>query len=32
MKDRQPGPNLMRLGFAKVQEGRRICYGTLKAL
>ena len=32
MKDRLPGPELDRLGFATVQRGRRVCYGILDAL
>ncbi|MDE2741990.1 MAG: class I SAM-dependent methyltransferase [Gemmatimonadota bacterium] len=31
MKDRRPGQALARLGFAKVEEGRRVCYGALPA-
>lgn len=31
MKDRLPGHELDRLGFTKIGEGRRICYGALKA-
>ena len=31
MKDRRPGHLLARLGFAKVEEGRRVCYGVLPA-
>ena len=31
MKDRRPGRALARLGFAKVEEGRRVCYGVLPA-
>ncbi len=31
LKDRRPGRLLARLGFAKVGEGRRVCYGVLPA-
>ena len=31
MKDRRPGRLLARLGFAKVEESRRVCYGVLPA-
>lgn len=31
MKDRRPGRLLTRLGFAKVEESRRVCYGVLPA-
>ena len=31
MKDRRPGRSLARLGFAKVAESRRVCYGVLPA-
>ena len=31
MKDRRPGHALTHLGFAKVEEGRRVCYGALPA-
>ena len=31
MKDCRPGRDLDRLGFAKVEEGRRVCYGVLPA-
>ncbi len=31
MKDRRPGHALARLGFAKVEETRRVCYGVLPA-
>lgn len=31
MKDRRPGRALARLGFAKVEESRRVCYGALPA-
>lgn len=31
MKDRRPGRTLARLGFAKVEESRRVCYGVLPA-
>lgn len=31
MKDRQPGHALAHLGFAKVEGGRRVCYGVLPA-
>ena len=31
MKDRRPGHALARLGFAKVEESRRVCYGVLPA-
>ena len=31
MKDRRPGRALARLGFAKVEESRRVCYGVLPA-
>ena len=31
MKDRRPGRLLAHLGFAKVEESRRVCYGVLPA-
>ena len=31
MKDRRPGRALAHLGFAKVEVGRRVCYGVLPA-
>ena len=31
MKDRQPGRVLARLGFAKIEAARRVCYGELPA-
>ena len=31
MKDRRPGRALAHLGFAKVEESRRVCYGVLPA-
>jgi hypothetical protein len=31
MKDRQPGGDLTRLGFAIVKESKRVCYGVLDA-
>ncbi len=31
MKDRRPGHALARLGFTKVEESRRVCYGALPA-
>ena len=31
MKDRRPGRTLARLGFAKIGESRRVCYGVLPA-
>ena len=32
MKDRLPGPELERLGFTAIHQGRRVCYGALDAL